>query len=475
MKDIVKIFDPTIDLSLDGNVSIEDVEYGSGDEKLDKPYKYSQYMGSYFPAININGFLFHGDGIINVEIDVLNFLPTITITVREQGGLFGSQHYPTDGDIIKLYIKSKNTDFKPIRQNYRILNIEPTLADKDGMKNIYTMFGVLDLPDISTDKIKAFPDMLSIDVLMEIAKELGLGFATNETETDDRMTWICSNVDYMDFIQNDVVAGSYKNDESFFTVFIDEHYYLNFVEVNSLIVHELDFPVETIHNLSQTSHLPDDDDDPIKEEGEFFLSNSKVVASTPNQITAYAPINNSGNEFMDNGYRTYLQYYDKTNDEFIDEFLETLTSPDTNDSMIVQKGKDREDHTTMLRSVYAGDQFNANVHPNYYFAKIQNSYNLSELKKLGLRIHLAGINTNIYRYKICPVVIIAVQNDFLKDEIKEDENEEFAIDMFFSGYYVARGLRYVYSSGKFQSQILASKREYNKSQYKLLSSVEAEE
>ena len=216
MKDIVKIFDPTIDLSLDGNISIEDVEYGSGGKKLDKPYRYSKYMGEYHPTVDINGFMFHRDAVINMELSVTGFLPTIILSVREQGGIFGSQHFPTDGDVIKLYIKSKNADFKPVRQNYRILNTDSTSTDKTGLKNIYTFTGVLDLPELSVDKIKSFPDKFSIDVLMEIAEELGLGFATNEPETDDKMTWICPNVSYIDFIQNDILSGSYKNDESFF-------------------------------------------------------------------------------------------------------------------------------------------------------------------------------------------------------------------------------------------------------------------
>lgn len=473
MKDIVRIFDPTIDLSLDGNLSIEDVEYGSGDKQLAEPYKYSQFVGNYSPAVDINGLLFNGDAIISSELNVFGFLPTITVTIREQGGMFASQHYPTDGDVIKLYIKSSNTDFKPVRQNYRILSVEPTLSDKDGLKNMYTIFGVLDLPEITTDRIKAFPDMFSIDVLMEIAKELGLGFATNETETDDKMTWICPNTSYMDFIQNDVVSAAYKNDESFFTVYIDEHYYLTLVEVNTLLVHELDLPVETINYLSQTSYFPDDNDEAEKYENEFFLSNSKITASTPNQITAYAPINNSGNEFMDNGYRTYIQYYDKSIEDYADQFLETLTSPDTNDNMIIQKGKEREDHTTMLRSVYAGDQFNDNVHANYYFAKLQNSYNMSELKKLSLKIDIASINPNIYRYKICPVIIISVQSDYLKEEVMEEDNEELAVDRFFSGYYLARGIKHVYGNGRYYSQLLASKREYDKSRYKLTKSEES--
>ena len=92
MKDIIRIFDPTIDLSLDGVIAIQDIEYGSGNtKKLDKPYRYSKFMGSYYPIIDINGFIFHGDAIINTELSVVGFLPTVTITVRELGGIFGSQ------------------------------------------------------------------------------------------------------------------------------------------------------------------------------------------------------------------------------------------------------------------------------------------------------------------------------------------------------------------------------------------------
>jgi hypothetical protein len=467
MREIIEIFAPTIDLSLDGNISIDDVEYGSGDKTLDKPYRYSKIVGDYYPAIDINGMLFSGQNIVNMELDVIGFLPTISITIKEPKGLFGSQHYPTDGDVIKLYVRSKNADFKPIRQNYRILTHDGISSNKASMAGVYTFTGVLDLPGLSVDKIKSFPNMLSIDVLMAIAEELGLGFATNGPETDDTMTWICPGVSYMDFIQNDVLAGAYKNDESFFTAFIDEYYYLNFVQVNELLTHDAELSVETLNYLMQSDTLPDDTEEVGKYESEFFLSNSKLTAGTPNQISAYAPIGNPGYEFMDNGYRTYIQYYNKSEDAFSDTFMETLTSEDTSVDMIVQKGKEREDHTTMIKSIYVGDQFNANVHPSFYFAKLQNNYNISELKKLSLKINLASMNPNIYRYKVCPVMIIVSRDDVLQSEVEEEDHEELAVDTFNSGYYVARGIRLIYAKGNFYNQILLSKREYSKSRFKL--------
>lgn len=472
MKEIVKIFDPTIDISLDGNVSIQDVEFGSGDSpQLDKPYKYHKILGDYYPAVNINGMLFYADNIINMELSLIGFLPTIEITIKEQKGIFGSQHFPTDGDVIKLYVRSKNEDFKPIRQNYRIMSCEGTSSSKPSTTHIYTLTGILDLPEISIDRIKSFPQMTSIDVLMDIAKELGLGFASNETATDDTMTWICPNVSYIDFIQNDVLSGTYKNDESFFTCYIDEHYYLTLVQVNEMLLHDMDFPIETVNYLMQSDYLPDDTDT-SKYESEFFLSNSKLTAATVNQISSYAPVGNPGKEFMENGYRTHIQYYDKSEDEFKDEFMETLTSEDVNEEMIIPKGKEREDHTKMIKTVYAGDQFNDNVHSNFYYAKLQNNYNMSELKKLSMRLDLASFNPNIYRYKICPVIIIATRDDMLMEEAMEEANEELAVDNFYSGYYVARGMKLIYAAGKFKNVILASKREYTKSRYKINSSIE---
>ena len=70
-------------------------------------------------------------------------------------------------------------------------------------------------------------------------------------------------------------------------------------------------------------------------------------------------------------------------------------------------------------------------------------------------------------YKIIPIVILVTANDMMIEMVKESDDDSVAVDMFYSGYYLARGIKYVFDGMHMYNQLLLSKREYNKTKWKL--------
>lgn len=467
MDNIIAIFPPTIVID---EIGVEDFETG-GNDRYPEPdgfeTKNSKLAGAISPYVEINGMKFGYELIKRLEIDITGFLPKITISISEKAGMFISRAYPRDGDVVNVYIRSESKDFKPIRQDYRILDvISPVSRDVTHEANTFVITAILNLPDIFVDKIRSFANMTSFDALQKIAKELKLGFATNETATTDSMTWVCPYVPYIDFIQNDLVNGAYKDDDSFYTCFVDQYYMLNFIQVNEMIVHDKELDEVRVNKLLGTDYHPDGGDEISSDMADLYLSNAKSSAGKPNGIIGYTPINGSGIVSLQNGYRTFLQYYDKDDKDFTQYFIETLNTEESADKVIL-KGRKSEDHTLQIKTVRFGYQFGDNVHSNYHHAKLQNNYNNSELKKLGLLVNTSGINTLIYRNMSIPVIIITSKGSDLQRISTEKEDtssaeigDNMTFDKFLTGWYFIAGIKFVYSDRNFYTHNILARREY---------------
>ena len=180
-------------------------------------------MGDNSPMIQINDFDFDIKDIETVIIDETGFLPEIKVIYEDTKGWFSPVQFPNKNPILSLYVKSTHEKMKPIRNDYIITSI------KGGTTKIIT--GELFIPELYTNVSRSYPGMTSKECLYKVCEELGLGFQANETTPSDSMNWINPNWDSRDFI-NHVAKYSYQDDDSFFHVFIDKYYHLNYVETN---------------------------------------------------------------------------------------------------------------------------------------------------------------------------------------------------------------------------------------------------
>jgi len=455
MKDIVVFFDPTIELK---PLSINDTEI----KYPETTFKYSKFAGEISPFCSINGAKFYGENITYFELDVASFIPTVSISIHDSSGLLIGEYYPMDGDVLQVYMRSQNSDFKDIRQDFKILNVtQQHGGNQGGNFTTFMITGILDVPMLFVDRLKSFSSMTSFETLMLIAKELKLGFASNVTSTNDRMTWLCPSMDYHDMMLQEIMPYIYKDDSSFFTLYIDERYYLTLVEINSMIVLENNVDLESSSSIFNAEWLQDDNDAKVFENS-FFLSNSKLAYNTPNQITVYVPISDSGNISSRNGYRTYLQYYDKEAKDYAQYFIDTLNTLNTTDDYKIMKGNADQDYTEYIRTKWMNSQNGRNVHPNYMHAVVQNTQNMLEISKFNLLIDLITVNTNLYRYKIAPILLSNWNSEFKDQRMAQDNKERssFIIDQIWSGWYTVSGIRYIYSKNRMYNQIVCSKREF---------------
>ena len=427
--------------------------------------------GAVYPLIQINKYQFDPQEVSGFMLDETGFLPKIRVSVYSHNGVFLSKYFPKDGDPMSVWIRSKMDEFKPIRCDFEITSINalPSI-EANGDAQSFTIEGVLRVPGLYAEWCKTFGDKTSYDTLIDLSKELKLGFASNEVSTADKQKWICAFDNYEKFIK-DITGSAYKDDNSFFETFIDKHYNLNFVNINNQFSEEFDIDKALVqmamnddfHNTNENQNFSTD----------LYLCNHKGFKASGNFIKGYTLLNNAGQIIMDNGYRRILQNYedalhnDKPEDNYKSYFIEPVDTANLGNDKVLLKGREGEDFYKIHNKYkYVGIQ-STNTHSNYSHAIIQNWQNRQQIDKMIMRVYLGFNNFNLYRGQRIPVVIINDGNTARQKATASGEQsseDKISYDKFLSGYYFISGITYTWDSEVpiFRQELFLNRREWPK-------------
>lgn len=411
------------------------------------------------PFISINGIRVD-PGLTFFELDTNGFLPVCSFTFTIQDGLFLSAGYPKDGDIVSLYIRAAGDVYKPIRMDFNILSIDGNPeADNGGNNQTFTILSECRIPGIYTDQYKAFRNKTSAETLLEVSQDLGLGFSTNDLGLTDNMTWICPGFSYYDFII-DVANHSFKDDFSYYDVWVDIFYNLNFVNLGNQFGAN-NIKAELIKSVISGKVGGIDNDGfmpgfelPIVEIPLIF-SNLDTHSALSTYIQGYTLLSDSGQNTNETGYQTTIQYYDKNNKEnngYGTYEISPITASEIGQNTFIQKGRATEDLYKMEnRHIWAGGNLrgtSATTHINYNHAKIQNKINILDSMKFNLVIDFPRSLPFIHRGQVVPVNIYVKEPGIRKANTGEGENKndgQSILDNFLSGLYVISGYEISYN------------------------------
>ena len=132
---ILSVIEPTIrptDVELQGGNEAE------GGDKATKSF------GTNIPRILINGYLFEEADLMafRLSVGINKKYPTVTVTLKDSQNLFDLDQYPRDGDVITVYINSKNTDtFKSIHMDFNITSLSSPTRGLPNASKEYSFSG----------------------------------------------------------------------------------------------------------------------------------------------------------------------------------------------------------------------------------------------------------------------------------------------------------------------------------------------
>lgn len=482
-KQLIRVLtEPTIVLD---DITSMDVESGTA-KQIGAPssaIKYSKQYGAVIPLVQILGKVFEDDQVTFLEINSSGELPYCTATFAVNDKSFYSSFFPKDGDLMTVFIRSKDDVFKPIRNDYEISNISINAKSGENSVDTMTISGSLRIPGY--DAIKCFSKKgTSMQVIMQTAADLNLGFATNEVDTADEQVWICPFEKTREFIANTTLAA-WKDKGSFYTSFVDPFYYLNFVNMEPLFSGKTE--IDDAMSIDLLSNDYGKDNVQAKQQTKIVLTNWEETSGTPFHMLKYSLVNNSAAVNLVHGYKRYATYYDTLLQENQSIFCDPITSPESEKDKIILKGRPLENfYLKQVEGKWMGAQYGEdgeNCHGNYNFAKINNFQNIVHIGKMGLKVTLQALNPNLRRMQSVPV-IITIMRDAVRKKINEpiDEDQEstnpnpdepnrtktalkaeeaaIVIDKTISGYYVISEINYVYRKGQFRQELFLIRREW---------------
>ena len=302
-----------------------------GNDPKDTKSNAGQRTGVEVPFITINAYPV-SSYLKSFNLDLNGFLPVVNFSFYAGNPTFISVNYPKDGDIVSVYMASPDGYYKPLRMDFNILSVRSDVSsrysdsgnasDPDGYQMRFSITAECRIPSLYTPVIKAFREKSSYQTLLEVSQDLDLGFSTNESSTEDVMTWICPNYSYYDFIQ-EVCLRAYKDDNSsFFDCWIDPYYNLNFINLGSQFGHDDIVKEEVVFIEGYTSNAnykPDvelDGSAPLKISKTYLLLKNLLDKDKyPFAINGYTLISNSGTNVNKTGYIVNIGFYDENLDE----------------------------------------------------------------------------------------------------------------------------------------------------------------
>lgn len=427
-----------------------------------------QSVGSEAPFLQINDFDLAKSDIETVIIEELDFLPKITVVFEDTRGWLDPVQFPNKNPILSVYIKSLSEKMKPIRNDYIITSIKGS-----GTKIIK---GELFIPSLYTNVSKSYGEVTSNDTLFKTCEDLGLGFQANQISMSDTMRWVNPNWNSKEFMKH-VMSHSYSNDQEFHDSFIDKYYHFNFVNVNLQLEQNGEFD-NTIFTGSDDFDINDElsakDDGAPKPTPSGLIQRTELKQGA-NIIIEKHLVTSNGDILLSDGFKKRVYYYDyfSTEKDPIDKLEDFYIQPITSSDKLGRE-RDLEPIDENLKKMEIRKWVNVqykNSHQNFIAAKAINHHNLSELKKINLKVITQGINWNSTRGMRIPVGIYDNSATAFNLRSWDGEKEKQAqinpatendvYNPYLSGIYYIAGSKYIYEKGQnYKTELVLSKRDW---------------
>lgn len=349
----------------------------------------------YLPIVWYNAYQIDLENIQFLSLYDDGIAPCMKLSFTDTLGLMKDKAFPLDDTKIALFLNSRSEQLKSIFMQFKI-------KDFSNNNGVLTIDSTMDVDNLYIKKFASYPKMTSNQALQQICKDLGLGYNTNITQTNDSMTWINSGRKPYDFI-TEVIDHGYISDNSFLIGYIDFYYNLNYIDIQKELSRDISNELGVIsNNLKDILKSVDNDNSTI---GNLFLTNDESMNGQNVHFNTFHVTNNSTSTSLENGYKDTIKYYDVLKKSLLQFTIDSLVN--NSDTSIVLKGspQDMNFYNNNLNYDFTGKLDTDNLHPNYHFTPTNNNRNIIDTQKVGLELEMTTPNYNIYKFQKIKVVL----------------------------------------------------------------------
>jgi predicted chitinase len=377
------------------------------------------------------------------------FIPCIKLNFRDSSGMIKSKSFPLDDTKIKVFISSRSSNLKSIILEFKITNF----SNNDGMMMID---GILHSSKLYNKAYNIYSDSTSYKALKKISTDIGLGFNSNINDTDDQMNWLQNGKKFLDFIES-IVERSYISDKTFLAGYIDYYQCFNYIDVEK----EMDRDISEQHGINTTGLESANDNNAKIDVQPLILTNDESMLESNNYFSKFKVINRAAEISAETGYIQNTAFYDRNKKQLVNFKIDSITKNE--DSKIILKGDPNDPNSTdnvnnNQNHHYLGKLDTSNVHSNYFYTKINNWKNTTDLGKIEIDIEMGNPNFNLYQFQ---KVNLILSN---KSPMGGDDSMN---NTRLSGEWLLIDIEYVYTNNKFSQNFRLVKRELELSKEEL--------
>lgn len=353
-----------------------------------------------FPTVYYNGVPIHHGDILSFRLYHDGIIPKCKVSFIDSINLIKDSGIPKDQMTFDVFINSKAMSLKSIHLNFKL---EKHRESMSGGK--YVFHGTLNIPSENEKNFKLYEqqsptyDDTSYYAIIKICKDLGLGFNSNISDTQDDMKWVFNGDKGYQVIEH-LVNRSYISDTSFMGAYIDYYYCMNYVDVEKECKRDnsSDSGIETggvgtTNTSSEKVQMLLHNEVGINKSSFYFVSEPKIK-------------HNNTSKNLIKGVRTKVKFYDNKTKKFEVYDIEGTTGDGTETEVLKGAPNDKKGFWSNTTTRFLGKQDTENVHKNYLYAEELNRRNLDELGNIEMVVKLPTINLNYYIYQNAKVILV---------------------------------------------------------------------
>lgn len=294
-------------------VSSSPQEAGNNYTKNQSGVQQTHVFGIQVPIIAINNIVIDFTDIIEFTLKSTDVLPSVSMIVRDKYGLIGAIDMPDVDNELRVQILPQ------FENAYKKINLT-FFINKIRINNDYlTINGIYKLSSFTSANFKSFGELNSYNLFSNIAKETGLGFATNVKSNDQDKRYVyCNYKSYKDLLDREISFGG--NQIEIYDYWIDFWNNLTLVDI-----------------YDRYNHIDNDEDMEIWISGQIdevgegveikpfktvaLINNHPNSSNTELFVKQYEIINNPGLHTSDGSDHVY-SIYEMEKQEYMDHLVQ---------------------------------------------------------------------------------------------------------------------------------------------------------
>lgn len=396
------------------------------------------------------------------KIDYTGFLPQLYVEFYDELRIF-TNGAPEKDVWITYYMDSKTKHtVRPWHQDFYMMTYECDDYKSSPFIRMWCKFAV---PNMFKYKMSSINDT-SWNALRKTTKEIGIGFASNVGNTNDKMKWIRPGQHSYGFILH-VASAGWRGETSYMYPYFDPYYYFCYVDVAKAF--ESQFGEEKMYR-TYFGNRPELETGGEGIESPLVITNSSLFTGSNYHCDLLQDTAQYSHLNQEYGSNRYLFFYDSRGEWDNSERREKSNGPNDgawNGSMkstlldsVNYKSRDDikskmlEQYRGSAKATYAGRLDADNAHSHLLWAREQNSYNLSICGSRVAEVELSVINPWFKRMSKVLFIVYSGEEKSLDN-----------YDVVLSGFYLVQGFIIYETDGEMKQRIrLIRKADYREDQ-----------